>query len=116
MLFDSGSCFLCRLVVFVRAGFDLGFIAPQIEQPKNFVLCQAKLRGSSIVFEDFVEQCTLGFQDIMDSLFDRAGHNHSSNSDATGRSDTMSAIDRLVFDGWIPPTIKQENVSAKLEV
>src|SRR5579885_3536741 len=31
-------------------------------------------------------------------------------------ANAMSAIDRLVFDGRVPPTIKQENVISELEI
>ena len=92
---------------------SFGF-ATQIEQPKNFILGQAQLGGLAVVLKNFMKQCSLGFEDIVYPLFDRIGHDHSCDGDTASGPDAVCPIDRLVFDGRIPPAVEEKDVAAEL--
>ena len=52
----------------------------------------------------------------MDPLLNRAGRHHASHRHWASCSDAVGSIDGLVFDGGIPPAIKEKNVLAKLKI
>ena len=89
---------------------------PKIEEPEDLVSRQSTAGGwRARLGEQCVEHFSFLIQDSSDSLFDCVHRQHSCDRDCTFGSDSMSPIDRLVLNGWVPPAIKQKNVLTELK-
>ena len=88
----------------------------KLKQPKNFIPVQATMGGTLLHVQNLPKQLPFRFEDFVDPLFDRPCHDHARDGDTASGPDPMRPIDGLILDRRIPPAIKQEYVSAKLQV
>lgn len=90
---------------------DPDFESP--EQESDIVLGEVCRRGGILAPQCFGQGCLTLLQS-QDLLLDRAGREHPVNEHRLLLADTVSAVDRLRLDSWIPPGIvENDGVSAR---
>src|SRR5438105_2334973 len=87
-----------------------------VEQPEDFLFVQPERRRRTVLAEHFLKQLPLLFQHLGDAFLDRVLANEALDEYGLFLADAMSAIDRLVLDGGVPPAVEQEDVINELEV
>ena len=85
----------------------------QFEEAEDLLLAQTNGAWRAGLGEELVEQLAFLFQHFMDALLDCISGHHARNCHGRGNTDAMRAIDGLIFNGWIPPAIKQKRRNGK---
>src|SRR6202023_571189 len=87
-----------------------------IEQPKHIILRKSQARRHVVLGDQVVKQLPLLLQHLRNAALDRLWTDKARHEDRALLTEPMSAIDRLVLDGGVPPAIEQEYVVRELQV
>src|SRR5689334_21350181 len=70
-----------------------------------------QLRDDAVVRgDDCVGEIALGLLELQDFFLDRIARDQAIGEDATRLTDAVGAVDRLRFDGGVPPGVEEEDV------
>ena len=97
-----------------RAGLARGH--PQIEQAEDFVLVETRAGRGSGDGENGLKEFPFFLQHLIDVFFDGVDGHHASDGYRAAGTDAMRAVDCLIFDGRIPPAVKQKHIATELQV
>src|SRR3981081_1601251 len=78
------------------------------EQEGQILTCE-RLRNRTIGLDNGPRKCGFPLGQRADLLLDRADRDHAIGRDRTRLPDAMGTIDRLAFDGGIPPRVVEHD-------
>src|SRR5579862_86533 len=93
----------------------LGPIA-NVEEIEDLMLVQTKSWRRAVLCNYFLEQTALRIEHFGDAILDCAVRNKACHDDRILLPDTVSASDRLVLDGRVPPAVEEKDIIRELQI
>ena len=108
---------------FAKKHWFFGFVQPRLipdltrSRQQQFQIFAAQVADQAVVgADDRVGQVALGLLQLQHLFLDRVPGDQPVGEDLAGLADAVGAVDRLRFDGRVPPGVEQEDVLGRGQV